>query len=162
MNKEKISRKDIKEISIAIDNWDDIFSDFDPRPLGERVLSEDFLAELKKRYRESRSGKFFIAICAPQSLKDEKAEKTVIQRLKRDFKQKYLQSQKEISSLRLRGTIFILLGILFLNICGRYYRKFGFLESEDYTNAHNSPVQNEILSNLRYIKSKVDENIKYK
>jgi hypothetical protein len=33
--------KDLKEISIAIDTWDDIYSDFDPRPYNERDLSEE-------------------------------------------------------------------------------------------------------------------------
>ena len=42
--------KDIKEISIAIDTWDDMFSDFDPRPFNMRALSEDVMAELKKRH----------------------------------------------------------------------------------------------------------------
>ncbi len=70
--------KDIKEISIAIDTWDDIFSDFDPRPLNIRALSEDFIAELKKRYRETRKGDFLVTIYAPISLKDAESEKAVI------------------------------------------------------------------------------------
>jgi len=73
--------KDIQQISIAIDTWDDIFSDFDPRPLGERAVSEDFINELKKRYLETRKGSFLIIIHAPISLKDEKSEKMIIQRL---------------------------------------------------------------------------------
>ena len=67
--------KDIKEISIAIDTWDDIFSDFDPRPFEVRALSEDFIAELKKRYRETRKGQFLVMIYAPVSLKHEETER---------------------------------------------------------------------------------------
>jgi len=48
--------KDLKEIAIVIDTWDDVFSDFDPSPLNERTVSGDFVEELKKRYRETQRG----------------------------------------------------------------------------------------------------------
>ena len=50
--------RDLKEIGIVIDSWDDVFSDFDPRPLSERTVSGDFVDELKKRYKETRRGRF--------------------------------------------------------------------------------------------------------
>ena len=106
--------KDIKEISIAVDTWDDIFSDFDPAPLSERTLSEDFIIELKKRYRESERSKPFIDIWAPVRLKDESSEKIVVQRLKRHFKRQFLQKQKEINATRARGVLFVIMGIVFL------------------------------------------------
>jgi len=106
--------KDIKEISIAIDTWDDIFSDFDPRPLNIRALSEDFIAELKKRYRETRKGNFFVTIYAPISLKNSESEKTVVQRLKKYFKHRSIQRQKEIGRIRKRGIMFVIMGICFL------------------------------------------------
>ncbi|MFH1847450.1 MAG: hypothetical protein ABH869_07850 [Candidatus Omnitrophota bacterium] len=103
--------KETREIAIAIDNWDDIFSDFDPSPLSERVLSEDFIAEIHKRYRQSRRGRFVVLFIAPQSLRDERSEKTVIQRLKRHYKYKYLQRHKEIARIRIRGFMFVIFGI---------------------------------------------------
>jgi len=106
--------KDIKEISIAIDTWDDVFSDFDPRPFGDRTLSEDFMAELKKRHRETRKGSFAVTIYAPASLQDEKTEKTIMQRLKRHFKHRAMQRQQEIGRIRIRGVSFVILGALSL------------------------------------------------
>ena len=35
-------------ISLWIDSYDDIFSDFDPRPFSARNISDDFLYEVKK------------------------------------------------------------------------------------------------------------------
>ncbi len=118
--------KDIKEISIAIDTWDDIFSDFDPRPLNERDLSEDFIAELKKRYRATRTGGFRVSIYAPVALKDEKAEKTVIQRLKKHFRFWALLRQKQINQIRARGMVFVGFGIIFLAslTIATYYKLF--------------------------------------
>ena len=108
--------QDIKEVSLAIDDWDDIFSDFDPRPLSDRTLSEDFIAELKKRYRETRTGTFQINMFAPQALKNEKSEKMVTQRLKKYFKHRLLSRQKERGRIRMRGIIFVSLGICFSRI----------------------------------------------
>jgi hypothetical protein len=106
--------KDIQEISIAIDSWDDIFSDFDPSPLEHRILSEDFIAELKKRHRETKRGSFVITIYAPISLKDEVSERLVLKRLKQYFKFTHLSIQKEINSSKAKGTIFVICGIFFL------------------------------------------------
>jgi len=107
--------KDIQEISIAIDSWDDVFSDFDPSPLEKRVLSEDFLLELKKRYRETQTGNFIITIYAPAALKDDASERIVIKRLKQYFKVRHLSTQKEINQAIKKGSIFVIGGILFLS-----------------------------------------------
>ena len=124
--------KDIKEVSIAIDDWDDIFSDFDPRSLSERALSEDFISELKRRYRETRKGSFLVSIYAPVSLKDDKSAKIVIQRLKRHFKHRSLQRQKQLNRIRMRGFFFVALGICFLGFLtlATYFRFFSDLAIE--------------------------------
>ncbi len=106
--------KDIQEISIAIDSWDDIFSDFDPSPLEHRILSEDFISELKKRHRETKRGNFVITIYAPFSLKDEVSERLVNKRLKQYFKFAQLSIQKEINESKRKGVIFVICGIFFL------------------------------------------------
>ncbi len=108
--------KDIKEISVAIDRWEDIFSDFDPSPLNKRTLSEDFIHELKKRYRETKRGSFMITIYTPQSLKDDEKEKIVIQRLKQYFRFVSLQAKKQLASIRIRGFIFVVFGTFSLGL----------------------------------------------
>jgi hypothetical protein len=122
----------LKEISIILDVWDDIFSDFDPRPLDERALSEDFITELKKRYRETARGNLLISFFAPKGLKDEKSEQMVVNRLKKYFKYRALQEGREIYSMRKKGVVFIFVGISFLssitlmayfNICSTLYIK---------------------------------------
>ncbi|MGE5279551.1 MAG: hypothetical protein ACM3L6_02250 [Deltaproteobacteria bacterium] len=105
---------DTQEMSVAIDTWDDIFSDFDPRPIEKRVLSEDFLTEIKKRFRESGAGQVTVAFMAPAALKDEEFERKVIKRLKQYFKFRSLSVLKEINDLRRRGFYFLLTGIVSL------------------------------------------------
>jgi len=109
--KEEEHIQDIQDLTVAIDTWDDIFSDFDPRPIEKRVLSEDFLTEIKKRFRESRSGQVTVTFLAPRVLKDDEFEKKVIKRLKSYFKFRSLSVLKEINDLRRRGFYFVLIGI---------------------------------------------------
>jgi hypothetical protein len=103
--------RDIQEISIAIDSWDDIFSDFDPSPLELRVLSEDFLLELRKRYRETQQGNYTITLYAPITFKDDNTERIVIKRLKQYFKFRHLSLTKELNNQRAKGGLFIVLGV---------------------------------------------------
>ncbi|MCK4994429.1 MAG: hypothetical protein KAS13_05200 [Candidatus Omnitrophica bacterium] len=121
--------RELREIAIAIDTWDDVFSDFDPRPLSERVLSEDFIIELKQRYRETSKGDFVVTICAPQSLEDKKSERTVSKRLKRHFLHRALVRKKESIRVRIRGIVFVLCGICFLTFLtlAAYYKWFNDL-----------------------------------
>ncbi|MBN1521276.1 MAG: hypothetical protein JW928_01985 [Candidatus Aureabacteria bacterium] len=124
--------KDIKEISVAIDTWDDIFSDFDPSPFKDRALSEDFILELKKRYREKRTGLFTITIYAPRALQNRTTQTTVVQRLRRYFRHRYLQRKKEIMRIRLKGALFVLVGISFLTFLTliTYFNTFNELSIE--------------------------------
>ncbi|MFH1092704.1 MAG: hypothetical protein V1739_00955 [Candidatus Omnitrophota bacterium] len=121
--------KELSEIAIAIDTWNDIFSDFDPRPLSERILSEDFIIELKQRYREANKGDLIVIICAPQSLEDKKSERTVSKRLKRHFLHRALMRRKENNRIRIRGIVFVLCGICFLTFLtlAAYYKWFNDL-----------------------------------
>jgi len=121
--------KTLREVVIAIDTWDDIFSDFDPRPLSERVLSEDFIIELKQRYRETSKGDFIVTICAPRFLEDKRSERTVSKRLKRHFLHRALMRKKENLRVQVRGIVFVLCGIIFLTFLTMiaYYKLFSDL-----------------------------------
>ena len=123
------SIRELQEIDIVIDNWDDVFSDFDPRPLSERTLSEDFIIELRQRYRETNKGDFIVMICAPESLRDKKTEQTVAKRLKRHFLHRSLLRRKANSQIRMRGIVFVLCGICFLSFLtlAAYYKLFSDL-----------------------------------
>lgn len=51
--KEKLLK--LSEICLILDTYDDIFSDFDPRPYDERGLSDDFLSEARKAVKKKPS-----------------------------------------------------------------------------------------------------------
>lgn len=124
--------EDINAISIAIDTYDDIFSDFDPRDLTQRDLSEDFIIELTRRHRADIKGKYDVVLVAPKSIEDTAAEKKITSRISRYFSQKYRRYAKSINDLRLRGAIYIVLGMALLIILAllTYYKKFDALTLE--------------------------------
>lgn len=111
LNKIEQRVKDLKEVAVVIDSWDDIFSDFDPSPLSQRTVSGDFIDELKKRYRDVHKSDFTITIYAPASLHSVESEKMVVQRLKKHFRLIYLQKNKELVRMRVRGLVFVCVGI---------------------------------------------------
>ncbi len=74
------------ELSIWLDNYDDIFSDFDSRPYSERALSDDFLNEARKMAKEKPTGKIELKLLMPEQLRNKEAESIIIKSLHRHFR----------------------------------------------------------------------------
>ncbi len=113
-----IQIKDFQEITVALDTLDDIFSDFDPRPLHQRALSEDFLKEIQKFYKESAIGKIIVVFLGPLALKEllekNQWEKLIIGHLHQEFRSRSQQAKKAIQSIRKTGARFITFGAILL------------------------------------------------
>jgi len=110
---EKQKLLQLSEISLIIDTYEDIFSDFDPRPFTERALSDDFLLEARKASRDKEEGiqlKFLI----PKELRNIEQEKRIVTRLRGHFKKHAEEKKKEFKDLIIQGISFLLLGILFM------------------------------------------------
>ena len=105
---------DLQELSIAIDSFDDIFSDFDPREYSKRDLSEDFLREMRHRYKESQRGALEVSFYTPTSLHNDTLEKMTIQRIKQHYRHIANQTKKAISVIRNRGFFYIGFGLVLL------------------------------------------------
>ena len=73
-------------IRLWIDDYDDIFSDFDPRPFGLRALSEDFLAEVRRAVRDRRDGVSELQFLIPGAVRNGPAEATIRKRLREHFR----------------------------------------------------------------------------
>ncbi len=97
-------------ISIIIDTYDDIFSDFDPRPYHERALSEDFVAEVRRRHVPHKKGGLEVRFLVPDQVRDSKSEATIKKRLKYYFKDEEKELDKHISKRRKTGYLYILFG----------------------------------------------------
>ena len=124
----------MSEVSIILDTYEDIFSDFDPRPFSQRALSDDFLLEAKKASRERNSGEIEIKFLIPEQKRNIREESLIKKRLHEYFKKHLIQIKDEINSIKKRG---------YFMVSTRYpklFKKLGFTEflkrSDD--NSHSS------------------------
>jgi hypothetical protein len=133
----KIDPKSVSDIfqiaPIALDTYDDIFSDFDPSPFDHRVISEDFLSELRRRYNLTPKDNFVVHFTLPKQLRSEKIELLVKRRIKEHFRDHVKKISKLISERKHSGYFRIVVGIavLILNILlGNYHAEIANAISE--------------------------------
>jgi len=111
---EPIPSEKMREITIILDNYDDIFSDFDPRPYAQRQLSEDFLRELGRRYLEDRHGRFEVRFTMPALGRDPREEALIKKRLREQFAFMARREDEIIGRIKGRGALYISAGIAVL------------------------------------------------
>ena len=100
----------MSEIGIWIDNYDDIFSDFDPRPYALRSLSDDFLNEARKASIDKGPGKLELRILIDEKMRNLKEEVNIKKRLKDHFTKHAMQLKKEIKKSRINAMNLLILG----------------------------------------------------
>lgn len=120
----------IRDISIAIDFYDDIFSDFDPRPFAQRELSKDFLAELEVRHMEKRKGQIEVRFFIPAIERDAKIEAIIKKRLREHFEEEHKRLFEDIARGQKRGLLYCAIGfvLLFLELATSNYDPQSFLQ----------------------------------
>lgn len=99
------------EVSLILDTYDDIFSDFDPRPYSERSLSEDFLSEAKRATRDKGEG-VELRFLIPKVTRSLSHEELIKQRLKEHFRRHYKSAKKAILAYKQQALLLILIGII--------------------------------------------------
>ena len=102
----------MSNISLMLDSYDDIFSDFDPRDYSERSLSVDFLHEAERASHDKKLGAVELNLMVPSKRRDKKKESIIKQRLKRHFKKHSQRLQKERSHIIKNGVLFVVLGMI--------------------------------------------------
>ncbi len=96
-------------IPLVLDSYDDIFSDFDPRPYSYKALSGDFLLECKKASIEKK-GKIKIRLFLSKNKRDPLEEIKIKKRLKEHFTKHLREKKKEIRKIKLHGVFWAILG----------------------------------------------------
>ena len=104
----------LSEISLWLDTYDDIFSDFDPRPYSERALSDDFLSEAKKASKEKTSGRIELRFIVPGEQRNNDLEVIIRKRLHEHFRKHAVQLEEEAKMLQRRGVITAAFGFLLM------------------------------------------------
>ena len=119
------------EISILLDNYDDIFSDFDPRPFTHRALSDDFLIEAKKAVKSAgeREDTFDLSFMIPKNQRNFEHEILIKRRLREHFRKHALMIETEITEIKRKGIFLIIFGFITLTLAAiiTYYGNGEFL-----------------------------------
>ncbi len=102
------------EVSLWLDGYDDLYSDFDPRPNSQRALSQDFLDETKRATRYGNNDQLQLNLLIEEKLRDKREEEIITKRLHDHFEKNFRQIQKERNKVITRGTTFIVIGIICL------------------------------------------------
>lgn len=68
-------------IRIALDGYDDLFSDFDGRPMDERLLSDDFLQELRRASLDRSEEGLALVLSLPRARRRAGVERLLRERL---------------------------------------------------------------------------------
>lgn len=100
-----------RNISLWIDGYDDIFSDFDPRPFSHRRLSDDFLTEVKKVSREGEEQVGELILLIPANVRKSGDEEMIIKRLRQYFRKNQQALTRKASLSRRKGILFTFAGM---------------------------------------------------
>ncbi|MEM4260337.1 MAG: hypothetical protein QXG00_03805 [Candidatus Woesearchaeota archaeon] len=106
------------EISLLLDHYDDIFSDFDPRHYSERALSDDFLNEVRRASRDKPSGKLLLKFMVPKQNRNFLQEYVIKKRLRDHFKKHHQLLLEEIKDIKKKGLNIIAWGTSLMLIAG--------------------------------------------
>lgn len=99
------------KISIWLDEYDDIFSDFDPRNFSVRNTSDDFLEELKKVSRENDADVNELKLLIPEKNRTKENEIIIIRRLHSHFTSTYQYYRNYLNSDNKKGVLFTISGM---------------------------------------------------
>lgn len=101
----------MSEISLILDTYDDLFSDFDPRPLEHRSISDDFLMEIKRATKENFEGIIEINFLIPLEQRKNEKEARIRKRLHDHFRKHYEAIEKDIHGVRKTGAVMTVVGL---------------------------------------------------
>lgn len=100
-----------RDVTIGIDSYDDLFSDFDPRQYSERAISDDFISEMNKLTDEKdehvKGLKFQIA----SDKRDLKAEQVIEKRLSENFHTEHARAAYRLRNKYLRTLLMMVIGM---------------------------------------------------
>jgi hypothetical protein len=102
------------EISIWIDKYDDVFSDFDSRPFAERALSDDFLREVRKMASEKSSGEIELKFHILDDQRNPESEAIIINNLNTHFRHIAEALKSEQQQILMKGVSLLVAGFLLM------------------------------------------------
>lgn len=106
------------DISLWVDCYDDLFSDFDLRPFTSRNISDDFLREVKKLSHESDLHVDNLVLYLPKNIRDKDSEAIITRRLHNHFTKNLHFFKKKRKAESKRDLLLSLLGLSMMLTAG--------------------------------------------
>jgi hypothetical protein len=103
-------------IRLALDDYDDLFSDFDPLPYSERMLSDDLLYELKRAALDKEEEGLSLTLLMPREKRNASQEKVILERLKGHFRRRHRRLEDRAKADKRTGFRMAALGLLFMGL----------------------------------------------
>lgn len=114
LNNSQIDKLREGNISLIIEGYNDLFSDFDPRPYSERAISDDFLQECKRAARDKGEEELELRILVPKLARNLKEEWKIKKRLKEHFTHHFKKEEIKIKKIKAEGVMWFFLGTIFI------------------------------------------------
>jgi len=109
----RLSQLHSSEISIIADDYDDVFSDFDPRSLEVRELSDDFIREVK-RASFQKGDRIELKIMVPKARRNAQQEDVIQRRIHAHFKDGLHHVHRKLNEMRNKSVWFIAAGMVLM------------------------------------------------
>lgn len=116
-------------ISIILDSYDDLFSDFDPRSYEVRTVSDDFLKECRRALsgKNVEEAELELRLLVPEQRREPGHEANIKRRLKGFFSKQWKEKRKEIDLIKKEGVLWAMAGFALMLIAAAVGEYPGFL-----------------------------------
>lgn len=102
-------------ISLILDSYQDIFSDFDARPsYSEKAISDDFLVECERAAMDKADAEFELILFVPKAKRNLNEEFKIKKRLKDHFHKHFLEKEHGIKKIKREGMKWVLIGTVLM------------------------------------------------
>lgn len=98
-------------VSLILDSYDDLFSDFDPRDYSEKGLSVDFVDECKRAVRDKEKGTE-LNLLVPSDKRNNVEEILIKKRIKDHFTKRFNEQKKEVRRIKTVGLAWFFSGVI--------------------------------------------------
>ena len=106
--------RELSQMSLWLDDYNDLFSDFDPRPYSKRALSDDFLTEAKRVAKETSQGKIELKLLVPAMKRNTRTENIIKKHMKEHFRKQHTHLQEKRKGILKEGVLFIISGVILM------------------------------------------------
>ena len=119
--------ENLAEVSLWLDDFNDIYSDFDSRHFLKRRISDDFLHELQLslKYRDTPINNMVLLI--PEQKRNKEIEKDTITSLHNYFSQQFYLNQNRYRKVFRKGMIMLFAGIIIMSV--NFILNFKYLQN---------------------------------